>query len=119
MNTETTPYVGYNYYTETVEGVYNQGIRLKSVRDPSTRLVHYRYGAQGTRDEMITKRYLDYGLDGSNGYSDSEAEVGFTTAYDLASNKRYERNIQVGAQEGAQDHPFRAAGQEGCQACSA
>jgi len=61
------------------------------------------WGSQATGDRlgydgagrMITKRYLDYGLDGSNGYSDTEAEVGFTTAYDLSSNKRYERHLHA------------------------
>ena len=55
MNTETTPYVAYNYYTQTVEGVYNKGMRLKGVRYPSTRLVHYHYGDEGSRDEMISR----------------------------------------------------------------
>ena len=44
----------------------------------------------------ITKRYVAYGLDGSSkAYSDPESEVGFTTAYDPASNKRYERYLHA------------------------
>jgi len=44
---------------------------------------------------VITKRYVAYGLDGNNGYSDPESEVGFTAAYDPASNKRYERHLHA------------------------
>ena len=59
MDTETTPYVGYNYYTQTIGGVYNKGMRLKAVVYPSSdgsgRLVHYRYGDEGSRDEMISR----------------------------------------------------------------
>ena len=44
-----------------VSGVYSKGLRLKSVRypdsgaEPDSRLVHYRYGAEGSRDEMISR----------------------------------------------------------------
>ncbi len=44
---------------------------------------------------MITKRYLSSTLNGSNGYSNTTAVVGFTTAYDRASNKVYERHIHA------------------------
>jgi len=42
----------------------------------------------------ITKRYVDSTLDGTS-YDDATAIVGFTTAYDLASNKRYERHLHA------------------------
>ncbi len=42
----------------------------------------------------ITKRYLAGGIDGATGaYNDSSSVVGFTTEYDLASNKFYERHL--------------------------
>jgi len=44
---------------------------------------------------MITKRYLNAGLNGSEGYADPTAFVGFTTAYDAASNKQYERHLHA------------------------
>ena len=44
---------------------------------------------------MITKRYVTYGLNGSKAYSSTTSVVGFTTAYDLASNKRYERCLHT------------------------
>jgi len=37
------------------DGVYNKGMRPKNVRYPSGRLVHYRYGPEGSRDEMISR----------------------------------------------------------------
>jgi RHS repeat-associated protein len=43
----------------------------------------------------ITKRYLAGGLNGSNGYANPSAVVGFTTEYDLASNKFYERALHA------------------------
>ena len=43
----------------------------------------------------ITKRYVDSTLNGSKAYDDATAVVGFTTAYDLASNKRYERHLHA------------------------
>lgn len=42
---------------------------------------------------MITKRYLHPALDPNGHYADTAAVVGFTTAYDLASNKVYERHL--------------------------
>jgi RHS repeat-associated protein len=41
----------------------------------------------------ITKRYFTGGLDEFNHYVDTTALVGFTTEYDLASNKFYEREL--------------------------
>ena len=41
---------------------------------------------------MITKRYLDATAP-DTGYTATAALVGFTTAYDHGSNKRYERHI--------------------------
>ena len=41
---------------------------------------------------MITKRYLDATAP-DTGYTATTALVGFTTAYDHGSNKRYERHI--------------------------
>jgi RHS repeat-associated protein len=35
--------------------VYTHGRRLKNVRYPNGRLVHYRYGAEGGRDDMISR----------------------------------------------------------------
>jgi len=42
----------------------------------------------------ITKRYLDATASAS-GYSDTEALVGFTTRFDHASNKDYERHLHA------------------------
>jgi len=42
----------------------------------------------------ITKRYVSSTLS-SGAYSDATSTVGFTTAYDLASNKRYERHLHT------------------------
>ena len=43
---------------------------------------------------MITKRYLSAAASDS-GYSSTQAKVGFTTAYDHASNKQYERELHA------------------------
>ena len=53
----------------------------------------------------ITKRYLAGGINGStHAYNNPSAVVGFTTEYDLASNKFYERHLHAA---GAQP-PLRA-----------
>ena len=44
---------------------------------------------------MITKRYVDSTLGGSNEYSDPTPVVGFTTAFDKSSNKNYERHLHA------------------------
>ena len=44
---------------------------------------------------MITKRYLAGGIDGSARYNTPTSVVGFTTAYDRASNKFYERALHA------------------------
>lgn len=43
----------------------------------------------------IAKRYLPDPLNQNNGYDDSLAFVGFTTAYDSASNKKFERQLHA------------------------
>jgi len=45
---------------------------------------------------MITKRFLTGGIDGDSGaYNDTTALLGFTTAFDRASNKYYERALHA------------------------
>ncbi len=54
-----------------------------------------RLGYDGTA-RMITKRYLAGGINGGTGaYNDSTAVVGFTTQFDKASNKLYERDLHA------------------------
>jgi RHS repeat-associated protein len=55
VNTETTLYVGYDYMASAQAGVYTKGMRLKSVRYPNERLVHYRYGSEGSIGEMLSR----------------------------------------------------------------
>jgi len=43
---------------------------------------------------MITKRYFD-ATASSSGYTNTSAVVGFTTAFDLSSNKLYERHLHA------------------------
>ena len=52
-----------------------------------------RLGYDGT-GRMITKRYLDTAVS-AGGYDDTETFVGFTTQYDRASNKDYERHLHA------------------------
>lgn len=51
-----------------------------------------RFGYDGT-GRSITKRYLNDQLDGSGGYADTDAIVGFTNDYDKSSNKLYSRYL--------------------------
>ncbi len=51
----STPYVQYDYMDSALAGVYTKAMRLKSVQYPSTRLVHYRYGDEGSTSEMISR----------------------------------------------------------------
>ena len=44
---------------------------------------------------MIAKRYLYGTLDEANGYADTTAVAGFTTEYDLSSDKMYERHLHA------------------------
>ena len=53
-----------------------------------------RLGYDGSR-RMTTKRVVSWDLDGSNGYANPTAVVGFTTAYDPASDKLYERALHA------------------------
>ena len=54
-----------------------------------------RLGYDGT-GRSITKRYLAGGINGStHAYNNPSAVVGFTTEYDLASNKFYERHLHA------------------------
>ncbi len=58
----------------------------------------------------ITKRYLAGGINGSTGaYNNSSAVVGFTTEYDLSSNKFYERHLHC-AERSHLYEPFDANG---------
>jgi len=44
---------------------------------------------------MIAKRYLPSTLNGSNGYYETTALIGFTTEFDRASNKLFERHLHA------------------------
>jgi len=44
---------------------------------------------------MIAKRYLPSALNGSNGYYDTTALIGFTTEFDRASNKLFDRHLHA------------------------
>ncbi len=54
-----------------------------------------RLGYDGS-GRMITKRYLAGGINGGTGaYNNTSAVVGFTTDFDLSSNKLYERHLHA------------------------
>ena len=53
-----------------------------------------RLGYDGS-GRMITKRYLAHGIGGDGRYNDTSAVVGFTTEYDRASNKFFERALHA------------------------
>jgi RHS repeat-associated protein len=45
---------------------------------------------------MITKRYMTGGISGvTHGYANTTARVGYTTSFDRASNKLYERHLEA------------------------
>ena len=50
-----TLYVQYNYDDTLSGGEYTQGMRLKSVRYPNTRLVHYTYGSSGSIADRLSR----------------------------------------------------------------
>ena len=54
-----------------VRKVYTHGRRLKNVRYPNGRGVHYRYGAEGGRDDMISRLATTH--DNSSGLAGRDA----------------------------------------------
>ncbi|MCX6997610.1 MAG: hypothetical protein NTV49_11105, partial [Kiritimatiellaeota bacterium] len=54
VDTNATPYVAYMFSDDTTAGVLDHP-RLLSVRYPSGRLVQYRYGAPGSRDDLLSR----------------------------------------------------------------
>jgi hypothetical protein len=60
---------------------------------------------------MITKRYLIGGINGStNAYNNTTALVGYTTSFDRASNKLYERHLEGGESRSHLYQPFNSDG---------
>ncbi|MCC7408891.1 MAG: RHS repeat-associated core domain-containing protein [Phycisphaeraceae bacterium] len=51
----STLYVGYEYDTAAASGVFTKGLRLKAVRYPNGKRVHYAYGSSGSVADKLSR----------------------------------------------------------------